>query len=103
MIAPGKKLGTSWSAYGAYKKSFEHGTVARQDVEMTLDNGQRAVVTSGVKPGDQVVTGGHSRLTAGSRVSVAGAPAAAAAPTPATATGTAPTTTQAGSPTKPGS
>ena len=82
------------------------GTVARQDVEMTLDNGQRAVVTTGVKPGDQVVTGGHSRLTAGSRVTVAGAPATTTGPAaaaPATATGTAPTTTQAGSPTKPGS
>lgn len=86
-------------------------TVARQDVEMALDNGRDAVVTSGVKNGDQVVIGGHSRLTAGSRVTVAGAPPAAAspasaavpAPVPATATGATPTTTQAGSPTKPGS
>lgn len=81
-------------------------TVARQDVDMAMDNGQRAVLTNGVKEGDQVVIGGHSRLTAGSRVTISGAPAAAGAPagpTPVTATGTAPATTQAGSPAKPGS
>ncbi len=47
-------------------------TVARRDVEIGVDNGRVAIVTTGVKDGEQVVTGGHSRLTAGSRVTVNG-------------------------------
>ena len=85
-------------------------TVSRQDVEMALDNGQRAVLTSGVKEGDQLVVGGQSRVTAGSRVVVSGpqvsgapSPAGPAASAPATATAVPPATTQAGSPVKPGS
>jgi len=45
-------------------------TVAHHDVTTRLDNGILAVLDSGVKPGQSVVTGGHSRLTNGSRVTV---------------------------------
>lgn len=48
-------------------------TVARQDVAVETDNGRLAIVTSGVKEGDQVVTGGHSRLQPGTRVTMGGA------------------------------
>ena len=77
------------------------GTVARRDVEVSVDNGKIASVNAGVKEGEQVVTGGHSRLTAGSRVTISGTAPAAGAPTapapvnapvnaPATATATTP-------------
>ena len=86
-------------------------SVARQDVEMALDNGQRAVLTNGVRDGDQIVIGGHSRLTAGSRVVVSGGaaasetrPATAPATAPASATATPPSgASSTGSPSKPGS
>ena len=52
-------------------------TVARRDVDVGVDNGHSAIVSTGVKEGEQVVTGGHSRLTAGTKVTVGGAPAKA--------------------------
>jgi multidrug efflux system membrane fusion protein len=48
-------------------------TVARQEVTIEADNGRLAIVTSGVKEGDQVVTGGHSRLQPGARVTMGAA------------------------------
>lgn len=48
-------------------------SVARRDVAVAVDNGQTAVLTTGVKDGDQVVTGGHSRLTPGAKVTISGA------------------------------
>jgi membrane fusion protein, multidrug efflux system len=47
--------------------------VARQEVTVEIDNGRLAIVSSGVQEGDQVVTGGHSRLQPGSPVTVGGA------------------------------
>ncbi|MBN8874011.1 MAG: efflux RND transporter periplasmic adaptor subunit [Rhodospirillales bacterium] len=44
-------------------------TVARQPVEMTRDDGQVAVIASGLQEGQRVVTDGQSRLQAGVRVS----------------------------------
>jgi len=52
------------------------GTVAKRDVEIGTDNGKEVIVTSGVKDGEQVVTGGHSRLAPGAKVIIA-APGAA--------------------------
>ncbi len=43
-------------------------TVAVQPIEVTQDDGQTAIVSKGVAPGDRVVTAGHSRLTSGTRV-----------------------------------
>ncbi|MSO91249.1 MAG: efflux RND transporter periplasmic adaptor subunit [Acetobacteraceae bacterium] len=43
-------------------------TVVRQDVEVALDNGTIAVLTSGPQADDPIVTAGHSRLGSGSRV-----------------------------------
>jgi multidrug efflux system membrane fusion protein len=54
-------------------------TVAKRDVEIGADTGKEVIVTSGVKDGEQVVTGGHSRLAPGAKVTVTSAPAAPAA------------------------
>jgi multidrug efflux system membrane fusion protein len=43
-------------------------TVARQDIEIGLDNGMTAVVTRGLAEGDTVVVAGQSRLQVGVKV-----------------------------------
>jgi multidrug efflux system membrane fusion protein len=43
-------------------------TVAVQPIDVAQDDGTTAVISKGVKPGDKVVTGGQSRLTAGTKV-----------------------------------
>jgi multidrug efflux system membrane fusion protein len=45
-------------------------TVARREVTVALDDGRLATVTAGVAEGDRVVTAGHSRLTAGTKVNI---------------------------------
>jgi membrane fusion protein, multidrug efflux system len=46
------------------------GTVGRQPVKLTRDNGTIAVLASGLDEGQQVVTDGQSRLQAGSRIAI---------------------------------
>ncbi|HEX5325509.1 MAG TPA: efflux RND transporter periplasmic adaptor subunit [Acetobacteraceae bacterium] len=49
-------------------------TVTRQNVTMTADNGQTAVIGSGLIAGATVVTDGQSRLNNGTRVAATAAP-----------------------------
>jgi multidrug efflux pump subunit AcrA (membrane-fusion protein) len=47
------------------------GTVAeRRTVETGMVNGERIAITSGLNPGDQVITSGHSRLVPGVQVAM---------------------------------
>jgi len=46
------------------------GTVARQPVELSRDDGVQAIILKGLEEGQMVVTNGQSRLQAGSRVAV---------------------------------
>jgi len=55
----------------------QDGTVAKRDVEIGTDNGKEVIVTSGVKEGEQVVTGGHSRLAPGAKVTISATPVGA--------------------------
>ena len=45
-------------------------TVARQEIEISRDDGTLSVITKGLEPGQMVVTNGQSRLQAGSKVAV---------------------------------
>ncbi len=46
-------------------------TVAVQAIDVAQDDGQEAVITKGISPGDKVVTSGQSRLTSGTKVAAA--------------------------------
>ncbi len=48
----------------------QDSTIAQRPVNVSQQDEVRAVVTSGLQPGEQVVTSGFSRLTTGARVSV---------------------------------
>ncbi len=68
-------------------------TVTRRPVTVTHEDTRFAVISSGIKPGEHVVTDGASRLSDGKHVTIApavGAPAPPAGPRPATAPGAAP-------------
>ena len=58
------------------------GTVARRDVSVAIDDGRLATISTGVREGDRVVTSGHSRLTAGTKVSITAANTAGTPPQP---------------------
>lgn len=53
-------------------------TVTRRDVKVSHEDQRVAVIASGVKPGEQVVTDGASRLSDGKQVTIAPAAGAAA-------------------------
>ena len=57
-------------------------TVARREVTVALDDGRLATVTAGVAEGDRVVTAGHSRLTAGTKVNITAGNTAGTPPQP---------------------
>ncbi|WP_346293202.1 efflux RND transporter periplasmic adaptor subunit [Sphaerothrix gracilis] len=49
---------------------MEGTSAERRTVETGMVNGDRIAITSGLNPGDQVITSGHSRLTPGAQVAV---------------------------------
>jgi multidrug efflux system membrane fusion protein len=55
-------------------------TVARQELQVGLDNGTTTVVTAGLAPGDTVVVAGQSRLQTGTKVSATAQTAQATQP-----------------------
>jgi multidrug efflux system membrane fusion protein len=55
-------------------------SVELRTVEVERSNGQETVIKSGLKPSESVVTDGHLRLVAGSRVSIKGEDAQKVAP-----------------------
>jgi multidrug efflux system membrane fusion protein len=68
----------------------DDGTAHRRPVELgrTLDD--RVIISSGLEPGEQVVTDGQSRLSEGAKVQIKGAPTATASDTSASRDGGAP-------------
>jgi RND family efflux transporter MFP subunit len=58
---------------GTYIYTVEDGILRRKDIDIAWQNDAEAVVASGLKPGDELVTTSLGQVTSGIRVSVIGA------------------------------
>lgn len=58
---------------GTYVYTVEEGVLRRRDVEIDWQNDDEAIVSSGLNPGDELVTTPLGQVTSGIRVSVVGA------------------------------
>ena len=58
---------------GTYVYTVEDGILRRKDIDIAWQNDEEAVVASGLKPGDELVTTPLGQVTSGIRVSVIGA------------------------------
>ena len=57
---------------GSYVYTVEDGILRRKDIDIAWQNDAEAVVASGLKPGDELVTTSLGQVTSGIRVSVIG-------------------------------
>ena len=79
VVAPSAAVQAGQQGTYAFVVKADH-TVELRNVTVDRASGGDSVIKSGLKPGDTVVTDGHLRLVAGSRVSVKGEDAQRVAP-----------------------
>jgi len=72
------------------------GTVQQRKISVERQQDSLAVITAGLRDGEQVVRSGQSRLNAGAKVRIAGANGAVSAPNATASTGVAPRGARAG-------